>query len=144
LEALPPNAAVRWSGWSIGRRHYRVTLADALQAHEEALTYGGRPGIASLDLIESAIGRPFSGYHRAIHRKCAALLESMVKNHGFTDGNKRTAWLLTELFIERSGYTLTIDQDYPIDDLVVDLASGALSFDDIALWFANNLGRRPA
>ena len=67
----------------------------------------------------------------------------MVKNHGFTDGNKRTAWLLTELLIERSGYTLTIDADYPIDDLVVDLASGALGFDEVARWFANNLGRRP-
>jgi death-on-curing protein len=114
-----------------------------LEAHEAALAYGGRPGISSLDLIESAIGRPYSGYHRTIHLKAAALLESMVKNHGFTDGNKRTAWLLTELLIERSGYTLTIDEDYPIDDLVVDLASGALAFDEVAQWFANNLARRP-
>jgi death-on-curing protein len=48
----------------------------------------------------------------------------MVGNHGFIDGNKRTAWLVTELMIERSGYRLTVPEDYPVDDVVVDVASG--------------------
>jgi death on curing protein len=125
----------------IGSRHYRVTLADALDAHDEALKYGGRPGISSLDLIESAIGRPYSGYHRQIERKAAALLESMVGNHGFIDGNKRTAWLVTELLIERSGYRLTIVDDYPVDDVVVDVASGRMGFDLLVIWFKENLER---
>jgi len=51
--------------------HYRVTLPDVLAAHVEALTYGGRAGVVSLDSIQSAIGRPYSGYHRAIHLKAA-------------------------------------------------------------------------
>jgi len=48
-----------------------VTLPDVLAAHVEALTYGGRAGVVSLDSIQSAIGRPYSGYHRAIHLKAA-------------------------------------------------------------------------
>jgi len=118
-----------------------VTLADALEAHEAALEYGGRPGISSLDLVESAIGRPYSGYHAPIERKAAALLESMIGNHGFIDGNKRTAWLMTELLIERSGYTLAIADDYPVDDLVVDVASGEMSFDQLVEWFKQNIER---
>ena len=77
-----------------GRRHYRLTLADALSAHERALRFGGRPGVVNLGSIESAIARPYSGYHRAIGRKAAALVESMVGNHGFADGNKRTTLIL--------------------------------------------------
>lgn len=43
--------------------HYRLTLADALTAHDEALKFGGRDGIGSLHLIQSALSRPYSGYH---------------------------------------------------------------------------------
>ena len=125
----------------IARRHYRVTLADAIAAHDEALTYGGRDGIASLHLIESGLARPYSGYHRPIHAKCAALLHSMVGNHGFIDANKRTAWLLVELLIDRSGYALAIPDDAPIDDLVVMVASGQMGYDDLSVWFARRLVR---
>ena len=94
----------RSGGSQIARRHYRLTLADAITAHDEALTYSGRDGISSLHLIESALARPYSGYHPAIQNKAAALLHSVVGNHGFVDGNKRTAWLLVETLIHRSGY----------------------------------------
>lgn len=115
--------------------HYRITLADALTAHDEALKYGGRDGITSLHLIESAIGRPYSGYHRTIAGKSAALLESMVGNHGFTDGNKRTAWLLVELLVSRSGYTLEIGENERLDDFVVAVAAGQNEFVEIEDWF---------
>lgn len=117
-------------------------MADAVTAHDEALRYGGRDGISSLHLIESALARPYSGYHRSIARKSAALLHSMVNNHGFVDANKRTAWLLTELLIERSGYSLAIPDDARIDDLVVATASDEISFDDLVLWFQVRLKRQ--
>jgi len=47
-----------------GKRHYRVTLADILEAHETALEYGGAQGITNFSSIESAIGRPYTGYYR--------------------------------------------------------------------------------
>lgn len=119
--------------------HYRLTLADALTAHDEALRYGGRDGISSLHLIESALSRPYSGYHRPMAQKAAAILHSMVGNHGFVDGNKRTAWLLAELLIERSGYRLAIPDDERIDDLVVAVASGQMTFVELVAWFAPRL-----
>lgn len=116
--------------------HYRVTLSDAFDAHDEALKYGGREGVSSLHLIESALARPYSGYHESLAQKAAALLHSMVGNHGFSDGNKRTAWLLVEILIERSGYRLNIADDERIDDLVVAVARGDLGFDDLHEWFS--------
>ena len=112
-----------------------MTLADAFTAHDEALTYGGRAGVTSLHLIESAIARPYSGYHGPISQKAAALVHSVVGNHGFVDGNKRTAWLLVELLIDRSGYALNIPDDEPVDDLVVGVAKGTIGFAELVVWF---------
>jgi len=105
------------------------------------LRFGGREGVSNLHLIESAIGRPYSGYHNSIAAKSAALLESVVNNHGFVDGKKRTAWILVEILIERSSYQLSIDDEEPIDDLVVSVAKGDLNFDDLLEWFAVRLVR---
>ena len=97
--------------------------------------------MSNLHLIESAIGRPYSGYHTSIAAKSAALLESVVNNHGFVDGNKRTAWILVEILIQRSKYRLLIDDDEPIDDLVVSVAKSDLNFDQLLDWFEMRLVR---
>ena len=102
---------------------------------------GGRVGVVSLDLIESAIGRPYSGYHLSIADKAAALLQSVACNHGFTDGNKRTAWILVETLIARSGYFLDVPDDAPIDDLVVGVVAGEMDFEALNLWFAERIER---
>jgi len=65
----------------------------------------------------------------------------MVGNHGFVDGNKRTAWLLVEILIDRRGYELMIGFDEPIDDLVVAVAEGQLGFDDLVVWCQARLRR---
>ncbi|WP_298430504.1 type II toxin-antitoxin system death-on-curing family toxin [uncultured Jannaschia sp.] len=109
--------------------------------HEIALSFGGRSGIVSLAMVESAIGRPYHGYYDSLADMAAALLESMVKNHGFADGNKRSAWLLTEMMIDRSGYRLDIPDDERVDDLVVALAEGSADFEEARTWFADRLAR---
>ena len=129
-----------------GRRHYRLTLADALSAHARALRFGGRPGVVNLGSIESAIARPYSGYHRAIRRKAAALVESMVGNHGFADGNKRTTLILLNLLLEKSGYRLTPSEGQAsvqreVEDMILDVARKRLSFDDLVVWFGKRITR---
>lgn len=118
-----------------------MTLADALAAHDEALSYGGRAGIVSVHLIESALSRPYSGYYRSIWQKAAAVLHGFVSNHGFTDGNKRTALLLTELIVSRSGYELVLEPDEQVDDVIVDVAAGQMSFSDLQLWLRDRIVR---
>ncbi|WP_348644696.1 type II toxin-antitoxin system death-on-curing family toxin [Yoonia sp. F2084L] len=97
--------------------------------------------MTSLHLIESAVARAYSGYHRPIHRKAAAILHSVVGNHGFTDGNKRTAWLLVEILIERSGFHLSIADDAPIDDLVVSVADNQITFEELCAWFKARISK---
>ena len=117
-------------------------MADAFEAHSTALEYGGGAnGVSSIDSLLGAIGRPYHGYHRAISRKAAALLHGVATSHGFVDANKRTAWLLTELLIERSDYHLALNDADAIDDIVVDLVTGAMPEDEVAIWFNQRLVR---
>jgi death on curing protein len=93
--------------------------------------------------------RPYNGYYRVIEKKAAALVQSIAGNHGFVDGNKRTAVILTHLLLSKSGYRLapihgddTID--VAIENMVVDAVCHKLSFDEIVRWFVDRLQRRPA
>ena len=126
------------------RHHYRLTRDDALDAHEQALRFGGRPGVINLGSIESAITRP--RYYRTIRHKAAALVESMVGNHGFADGNKRTTLILLNLLLERSGYRLASSERHvsiqkEVEDMILDVARKRLSFDDLAKWFGKRITR---
>ena len=118
-----------------------MSLRDVLDAHERALETGGAQGIINADAIQSAIGRPYSGYHRRIRSKAAALTHSLVLNHGFTDGNKRTALLVVHLLIERSGWTLLPAAEREIDELLVTVARGQMRPAEIEVWYRARLVR---
>jgi death-on-curing protein len=111
-----------------------------LSAHDRALQFGGRAGVANFGMVESAIGRPYSGYYRSIARKAAALVESMATNHGFVDGNKRTTVILMHLLLSKSGYKLDsfgIRQgvNKEIEELVLDVVEHRVNFEGIVEWF---------
>ena len=120
-----------------------MTWADAVRGHEEALSYGGRQGILSENAIRSAIARPCHGYHRFIHQKAAALLHGIVSNHGFADGNKRTALYLVELLVARSGYEF-VEDDMVIVEIITSVARGETGYEDLAEWFKGRLFRMDA
>ena len=116
-----------------------------IEAHEQALRFGGLPGVRDWGLIESAIGRPFTGYYRAIHRKVAALAESLTRNHGFADGNKRTAFLIIDLFLYRSGYRLASRRgnvNRELEQLILRIVEDHPGFEDIAAWFKVRIRKR--
>ncbi|MEX2642052.1 MAG: type II toxin-antitoxin system death-on-curing family toxin [Acetobacterales bacterium] len=130
-----------------GRRHYRITLSDVWDAHDAALAMGGgRPGTLNPALIESAIGRPYVGYHRSIESKAAALVQSMATNHGFADGNKRTTVVLMNVLLERSGYRLqTAGGDAALQDeieaMVLGVIDRSVGFDALVGWFRERVRR---
>ena len=67
-----------------------VTTADALFFHKHLIErYGGAAGIRDIGALESALHRPQTGYYDSLVDEAAALLESLVQNHPFVDGNKR-------------------------------------------------------
>ena len=95
--------------------------------------------------LESAIGRPYSGHYPRIWRsKAAALVQSMVGNHPFVDGNKRTTLLLTNVFLLESGYQLRPEAVEESEEFLVSVAAGKCSFDEMKQWFkARIIDRKP-
>ena len=81
----------------------------------------------------SALGRPYHGYHEELHEKAAALVHSIILNHPFMDGNKRTALYLTEMLLDRSGYRLTVE-DLVLYDKFILIAKGDVSYDQLCAW----------
>ena len=96
--------------------------------------FGGLQGLSRWDDLLGALGRPYHGYHRQVWKKAAALLHGVASSHGFNDGNKRTAWLLTELLIIQSGYRLDLQADDRIDDLMVNVVEGNLNQSERENW----------
>jgi death-on-curing protein len=119
-------------------------LADALSAHDRALRFGGIKGVPNPALVQSAIQRPYNGHYRTIERKAAALIQSVAGNHGFADGNKRTALILMHTLLTRSGYRLSPAQDAEqIQDAAEAMVLGAvlhtMTFDEIVVWFKRRI-----
>lgn len=109
--------------------------------------FGGLPGIHSLAAIESALARPYCGYYRRMEKKGAALVESIAMNHGFTDGNKRTALMMLGVLLFRSGYALvfptTATMNQQLEAMVLAVAEHRMTFDQIAAWIKERLIKLP-
>ena len=64
----------------------------------------------------------------------------MVRNHPFTDGNKRTAFILVSVLLDRSGWTLGPSAtSEAVEDFMVSIARGELAFAQIETWFRGML-----
>lgn len=73
--------------------------------------FGGSMGVRDIGLLESAVARPLVSFdgkdlYPDIFYKSAAFLQSLLKNHPFVDGNKRTALTSAGLFLRVNGYML--------------------------------------
>lgn len=98
-----------------------VTTADALFFHKQLIErYGGASGLRDAGALESALHRPQTGYYDTLIHEAAALLESLVQNHPFVDGNKRVAFAVVDVFQRINGYVIT-GESKSIDDYLMKL-----------------------
>jgi death-on-curing protein len=89
-----------------------IATADALFFHRQLIEqYGGAAGVRDVGALESALHRPQTGYYDSIVHEAAALLESLIQNHPFVDGNKRVAFAVTDVFLRINGYRITANSD---------------------------------
>lgn len=100
--------------------------------------FGGSLGVRDLGLVESAVARPQSTFggeylYVSIFDKAAALLQSLLKNHPFVDGNKRTALTSAGLFLKKNGYKL-VNQHKEEVDFAVRVDNGNLTVEQISRW----------
>ena len=90
-------------------------------------------------LLESALYRPQTGYYADLIEEAAALWESLVQNHPFIDGNKRTAFAAAYTFLAINGAVLTADSGAAYGFISGLYEQGTFSFDDLVSWLRINV-----
>jgi len=116
-----------------------IPIKEVEQIHELLIdTFGGSNGIRDLPALESALARPFQTFdNKELYLtpvdKAASLIESILKNHPFIDGNKRTGYVLARLLLLQNGQDINASEQEKYD-FVINIASGKMRFEEIASW----------
>ncbi len=117
----------------------KLSLRQVLILHEIMIRkHGGSSGIRDMGMLESAINRPFATFqgedlYPDIYMKSGAFIQSIVKNHPFLDGNKRTAYSGAYTFLKLNEIVITAKEKEAVK-FMVSVANENLSVDEIATW----------
>ena len=103
---------------------------------------GGSHGVRDLNMMMSALGRVQASFdnqdlYPGLFSKAAALMDSLIRNHPFVDGNKRTGVTAAGLFLHRNGYRLVADSNNLVE-MTMRIAESQTSLDELAIWLENN------
>lgn len=120
-----------------------LTAEQILFLHDRLIREtGGSHGVRDLSLLLSAVSRPQSTFegrnlYPDIYNQAAALMESLVRNHPFVDGNKRTGVVAAGLFLRINGFRL-VSQQEELVAIAVRVAPGRIQLDELAGWLRSN------
>ena len=119
-----------------------LNLAEPVWLHTVAVEeFGGSAGTRDRSVLESALGRPLATFggknlYETPFKRAAALAESLVLNHGFVDGNKRTAMYAMAAWLDREGFTIEAARG-ELRDLALGIATRRFDTEQIAAWLEN-------
>lgn len=114
-----------------------IGFAQVCRIHDEQLVlFDGPSGLRDLGLLESALDRPRNKYaygERDIAALAAAYAFGITRNHPFIDGNKRTAFLTTMIFLERNQFSFAPPQSDATEQMLK-IAAGVMAEPEIVAW----------
>lgn len=120
-----------------------LTVKDVILLHNLAIdNFGGSHGIRDFGLLESAVMRPQASFggqdlYETIFLKIAAMLHSLLLNHMFVDGNKRTAMFAAMTCLELNNYTFNAPQKEVVKTAMW-IENQKPSLEEIAAWLKKN------
>lgn len=124
-----------------------LSVEQVLAAHTELIKrYGGSQDVRDRGLLESAVFRPQASAfgqeaYSTLFEKCAVLGYSLIQNHPFLDGNKRTGFAAMHLMLLINGYDLTSTATEEVE-MTENVASGKMHESEIALWLKEHSRKR--
>jgi death on curing protein len=124
-----------------------LNVKQVLAIHARSIErYGGDPTIRDPGLLDSAVAQPRAGFggkalYPDLADKAAALAFSLVMNHPFADGNKRTGYGAMMRFLSRNGHTIA----GPLvehESVFLQLAAGELDRETFVMWVHDRIIRK--
>ena len=123
-----------------------MTLAPSFDDLDELnrMITGGRGRVINANNLRSALGRPFHTFdgqllYASVVSQAGVLLEALVAAHGFEDGNKRTAWIVTKTFLIINDIPVRKVRHTLAADFVEGVALHAYSGEAVPRWLASEL-----
>jgi death on curing protein len=117
-----------------------LTVAEVIAIHHHQIEeYGGGRGLRDQAALEAAVFRPQTGYYDDISGEAAALLESLVNNHAFVDGNKRVGFATMHTFLLVNGFDLDVTDKAAYQFMINAMEKGKFRFGLIHEWIAAHL-----
>ena len=116
-----------------------LSLDQVLELHRLQIDrFGGSAGLRDRGGLEAALARPqmtFAGedLYPDVESKASAVMHSLVMNHPFVDGNKRTGAAVAELFLNLNGLELEAG-DEDLVELTLSVARGEVNAEALAIW----------
>jgi death-on-curing protein len=117
-----------------------LTVAEVVAIHHHQIEeYGGVHGLRDQGALESAVFRPQTGYYSDLSEEAAALLESLVNNQAFLDGNKRVGFAAAHTFLLVNGFDLDVGGRAALEFIMKTLAEGKFRFALLHDWITRHL-----
>ena len=121
-----------------------ISLEEVLEYHSLLIdSFGGDRGVRDMKSLDAAIHRPYSTFDQeelypSPVEKSAAILQSIVVNHPFVDGNKRTGYFLMRLFLLNHNLDCeaNLEEKY---EFVIAVSIGEMEIDAIIGWINEKL-----
>lgn len=112
------------------------TAKEVVAAHAGILSrFGGEPGVLTLGPVHAALARCRHGPFLAgdLAERAAFLVRGIGQDHPFADGNKRTAYAVTDVFLRRNGHALAASPEEGFAFMLA-VARGDLDLEGMADW----------
>lgn len=121
-----------------------ISILEATKIHSILIDrFGGSPGLRDKNLLESALLRPYQTFDRkelyiSPIEKAAALIESLITNHPFIDGNKRFGYVAMRLLLLEYGLDIKASETDKYEFVIL-IAKGELKFKGICNWIEKKI-----
>lgn len=119
-----------------------IPMDAVLAIHGEQISeHGGMGGARDLGVVDSALARPRNAHAYGksdVASLAAAYAFGLCRNHGFLDGNKRTAYVVAETFLDLNGYAMNASDEAVVSTMMA-VASGVMTEEQLAKWFRSSI-----
>ena len=121
-----------------------LSLVEILELHRHIMAAtGGDRGVRDIGALESAVSQPRLTFDKAdlypdVVSKAAVLCFSLIMNHPFIDGNKRTGHAAMETFLILSGHEIEADIDEQ-EQIILGLAAGEITREELVSWLNDHI-----
>lgn len=121
-----------------------LTLEEICNIHKEMMDKTtGFSDIRDISLLESSVGSMYAGFENVekyptLLEKVSRLTFSLIKNHGFIDGNKRIGILALVITLDINHIPLYYTQS-DLVDLGLKVADGTFQYKDVLEWVSTHI-----